>query len=100
MLPKLIISLLFDESKTHLILSPFFMNILRLNVEFKFQIIEYSPKFVFCKNLEKKKKQKTNNKSSKNWLRQKCRDIISVCHDINSSQPVEVCRNNKILVAT
>ena len=50
MLPKLIISLLFDESKTHLILSPFFMNILRLNVEFKFQIIEYSPKFVFCKN--------------------------------------------------
>ena len=44
----------FDESKTHLILSPFFMNILRLNVKFKYEIIEYSPKFVFCRNLEKR----------------------------------------------
>ena len=38
----------FDESKTHLILSPFFMNFLRHNVQFKCQIMEYSPKFGFC----------------------------------------------------
>ena len=44
----------FDKSKTHLILSPFFMNILRLNVQFKCQIMEYLPKFVFCRNLEKR----------------------------------------------
>ena len=43
-----------NESKTHQILSPFFMNILRLNAQFKCQIIEYSPKFVFCRNLEKR----------------------------------------------
>ena len=43
-----------DESKTHLILSPFFMNILRLNVQLKCQIMEYSPKFVFSRNLEKR----------------------------------------------
>ena len=35
----------FDESKTHLIL--------KLNVQFKCQIMEYSPKFVFSRNLEK-----------------------------------------------
>ena len=44
-----------DESKTHLILSLFLMNILRLNVQFKCQIMEYSPNFGFCKILEKKK---------------------------------------------
>ena len=43
-----------DESKTHIILNQFFMNILKLNVVFKCQIMEYLPKFVFCRNLEKR----------------------------------------------
>ena len=57
----IIIPMVVDESKTHLILS--FMNILRVNVQHKYQIIEYSPKFVFCGNLEKRnRKLRKNNK--------------------------------------
>ena len=54
----------FDESKTHLFLSPFFKNIDGLKVQFNVELWSFHPNLLFCRNLKEisriqhKKKQK------------------------------------------
>ena len=42
----------FDESKTHIFLSPFFKNILGLKVQFSAELWSVYPKLLFCRNLK------------------------------------------------
>ena len=94
--------LMIDESKTHLILSPFFINILRLNVQLKCQIMEYSPKSVFCRILEKKQEAKKQEKTT-NFAKARsgyCFDKTkNCCNKEMSKWPQDYC-NNKFSIAT
>ena len=47
-----------DESKTHVFLSLFFNVYLRLKISIQYEIMESSPRFMFCRNLKKKKRKK------------------------------------------
>ena len=42
----------FDESKSHLLISPFFKNISRLKVQFNAELWSFHPNLLFCKNLK------------------------------------------------
>ena len=59
--------------------------------------MEYSPTSCFAGF---KKKRQFQQEKEKNWPRKKCRDIVFLCHDIISKEPVEamsqqaeLCRN-------
>ena len=42
----------FDESKTHIFLSPFFKNIYGLKVQFNIELWSFHPNLLFCRNLK------------------------------------------------
>ena len=68
-----------DESKTHVFLSLFFNVYLRLKISIQYEIMESSPRFMFCRNLKKKKKKKTamcSKSSNVATSSDQCRDIM------------------------
>ena len=68
-----------DESKTHLFLRPFFIYS-RLKSSFQCKIIEPSPRFVFCMNL--KKLRKNQQKRRKDEKKCNVATLVEAYHDI------------------
>ena len=57
--------------------------------------MEYSP--TLCFTCFECRRSKSSKKRGINWLRQKCRDIISKCRDITSIEPAEAMLQQEML---
>ena len=70
----------FDESKTHLFLSPFFYIISGLKVQFNAELWSFHPNFMFCRNLKKIRRIHHKKEHKSAWMQGKgqCRDIALV----------------------
>ena len=63
--------------------------------------MESSPRFVFCRKLEKISKiQREKVAKRAKEENAECRDISELCRDKSSRQPAEVCHNYQISVTT
>ena len=75
----------FDESKTHIFLSPFFEYILGLKVQFNAKLWSFLPNFLFFRNLKKIRRIRHKKEHKSSWCNEWA-NVVTSLQQVSMSQ--------------